>query len=39
MPKTAVLKTQIAPDLKTEVEGVLKELGKNKTVQRSLLWK
>lgn len=27
MPKTAVLKTQIAPELKTEVEGVLKDLG------------
>ncbi len=31
MPKTAVLKTQIAPDLKTEVEGVLKELGLSTT--------
>ena len=27
MPKTAVLKTQIAPELKTEVEGVVKDLG------------
>ncbi|MDZ7363840.1 MAG: type II toxin-antitoxin system RelB/DinJ family antitoxin [candidate division KSB1 bacterium] len=31
MPKAAVIKTRIAPDLKTEVEGILKDLGLSTT--------
>jgi len=31
MPKTAVIKTRIEPDLKTEVESVLKEVGLSTT--------